>query len=157
MKLKYRVWRLKGPTSSILGQYSCLPIGMLENEPAFMDRRMLTGMLKQIEDGGKRVDNEWTFIYVKIPGLLSTIMDPHIDRWASFGPGWDAWERLKDMERKSELPNFVSDPEQWVMLVKYFDRNKMVTATLKDWMDAKNYYAWRDANHKREMEMNGWR
>lgn len=151
MKLKFRIWRLKAPKGSPMQEYSVLPIALLMSEGAFMSRSTLINVLKQVEEGGKRIDHQWDFIYVQRPGFTSRVMDPNFDRWESFGPGWGKFERVDKAIPQFAVDAYMKDSQDWVMLLS-LDTHvgvEPITVTLKDWIDAKSYYAWQDMIQKK--------
>lgn len=146
MKLKYRMWRLTAPKGSPSQEYSTLPIGMVAAEGAFMKRDALYNALKHAEEGGKRIDQQWDFIYVKRPGFLNGVMNPNMERWESFGTGWGKFRRLP------EDPSL--DPQDWVTILSLDDHAgvEVLTASLEDWIAAKNSTAWYDLRRRKQNE-----
>lgn len=149
MKLKHRVWLLAAPKGSPSHQYSTLPLAMIERESAYLRRDQMYNALKHIEDGGPRKDNEWPIMYVQIPGLRSSVMNPNFERWESFGSGWGKFTRVDNLLPESAAKEIVRDLEDWVTLICL---DPPVTVSLMDFINAKNMNAWYDLVRKKKEE-----
>jgi len=142
MKLKYRTWHLKAPAKCKLDLYSRFPVAMIEQEPAYLTRAVMQETLAHASEGGLRVAQEWTLVYVQIPGYKTSIMNPDFDRWNSFG-NWDDF---------TQLPNTALDLKDWVTIVDLTNIDSPVLVTLEEWVRTKTLYAWRDMVSQRRYE-----
>lgn len=149
MNLKYRIWYLAAPTGSPLNNYSVLPLAMIERESAYIRRDQMYAALNHAAEGGKRVDQEWPMIYVHTPGMRSTTMDPNVERWESFGPGWGKFHRMDKILPPLAAQAMLEDLDDWVTLVSL---DPPATTSLADWVRVKNLYEWQDLARKRKEE-----
>lgn len=148
MKLKYRTWVVYGPQDSIADRNSRFPFDMLRRDPAYIHQDALKALLKHAEEGGNRQEvtglpDNYTLVYTKLPGYLSTVMNPTVDRWLSFG-----WGKILPQEPY----NIMNNPEEWVTVVGFDREVNPITVSLADWIAAKTMNEWHDKVYRLKQE-----
>lgn len=118
---------------------------MLRYDPAFIHIDGMKSILMHYHTHGPRPKDpdSWIMIYTQIPGYKSSIMDPTVGRWASFG--WDRIERDYEFERALKTPPVVLS--DWITVVGFSRSGIPLRLTLQDWVDCKSMNVWADKIH----------
>jgi len=139
MKLTYRLWRLYLENKIRLDEYAAFPLNYAERRLVFLYKDELVDAIQHLMVGGKRVKQTYDLLLPHIPGYNASIMTPDIEDMRSYHQAWRV-ERLRQEIAPASYPD-------WHAVLWYptdEDANLLVTATLADWVAAKNNYAWQD-------------